>query len=265
MCSVTDAAVVDRVGVGHAGDGGEAAGRRGRVPVRIVSLYSCPGSRRWTWMSMKPGRDHQPGGVERLGVLRRLDAAVEPRDRGRPRSGRRASVEVLAGIDDPAAVDQELRHVRPPPRARRRAGRAPPCAPRRRWSPGRGSPSTGRRRPRGDLDAAVHRPGVHDDDVVLGRRAAARWSGRRAGSTRGPTGRRIRPCRSSWTRSIMITSASLDRLLERVGHLDAHLLDPGRHQRARPADRHLGAHLASAGGCSSAPPGCARCRRRSRP
>src|SRR5256885_11121742 len=31
-----------------------------RVPVATVSLYSCPGSRRWTCMSMKPGHTHMP-------------------------------------------------------------------------------------------------------------------------------------------------------------------------------------------------------------
>ena len=31
-----------------------------RVPLAIVSLYSCPGSRRWTWMSMKPGATTRP-------------------------------------------------------------------------------------------------------------------------------------------------------------------------------------------------------------
>src|SRR5262249_14180408 len=31
-----------------------------RVPVAIVSLYSWPGSRRWTWMSMNPGAITRP-------------------------------------------------------------------------------------------------------------------------------------------------------------------------------------------------------------
>ena len=30
------------------------------VPVRTVSLYSWPGSRRWTWMSMSPGVTTSP-------------------------------------------------------------------------------------------------------------------------------------------------------------------------------------------------------------
>ena len=30
------------------------------VPVAMVSLYSCPGSRRWTWMSTKPGARCSP-------------------------------------------------------------------------------------------------------------------------------------------------------------------------------------------------------------
>ena len=54
-----------------------------RVPLAMVSLYSKPGSRRCTWMSMKPGHTTLPaastvsvarGGLESLAHL--VDAAV---------------------------------------------------------------------------------------------------------------------------------------------------------------------------------------------
>ena len=37
-----------------------------RAPEAIVSTSSRPGSRRWQCTSMNPGRDHEPGAVDRL-------------------------------------------------------------------------------------------------------------------------------------------------------------------------------------------------------
>ena len=59
------------------------------VPVRMVSLYSSPGSRRWTCMSMSPG------------VTTRLRASIT----------RRPSAEMVPGglqSDDLAAFDQQV-------------------------------------------------------------------------------------------------------------------------------------------------------------
>ena len=92
----------------------------------------------------------------------------------RPRSSRCAvfdqhvelAVEVLAGIDDPAALEKQL-DMSCLRSGRRRADTAPPCARRRRWRPARESPSRAVGHLGGDLDAAVHRPGMHDDDVGL--------------------------------------------------------------------------------------------------
>ncbi len=54
--------IVDRIRVRHARDGREASGNGADAyPVATVSLCSCPGSRRCTWMSIRPGTTSQPG------------------------------------------------------------------------------------------------------------------------------------------------------------------------------------------------------------
>ena len=117
-----------------------------------------------------------------------------------------------------------------------------------------------------DLDAAVHRARVHDDRVGLRRLQPLARSGRRAGSTRGRVGKqhpalaleldaqhhhdvgaaRSRPRGAWWT-----------------SHARARRCRAGSACAAR--DPHRRAHAWSADGCSSAPRGCARCRRRWRP
>ncbi len=39
-----------------------------RAPDAIVSFQPKPGSRRCTWMSIKPGRDDQPARIDDLGL-----------------------------------------------------------------------------------------------------------------------------------------------------------------------------------------------------
>ncbi len=73
-----------------------------RVPVRMVSLCSCPGSRRWTWMSMKPGATTRPGGLEDRGLGR-----LQARRHG----------------GDAAVLDQDVRGGRRRRRRDRRPGR----------------------------------------------------------------------------------------------------------------------------------------------
>ena len=127
------AAVVDRLGVRHAGHGGEAAGRRGHGAGAHRLLVLLPRLAQVDVDVDQPGRHHQPGGVEGLGVLRRLDAAVELGDPAVLDQQVERAVEVLARVDHPAAVDQQLRAMpRRSPRGRRTAGRGSPCAPRRR-------------------------------------------------------------------------------------------------------------------------------------
>ncbi len=60
------------------------------APVATVSLCSCPGSRRWTWMSIRPGVD-DPAWL-RSPYTSAPSAArflLDARDHARPRSGRR--------------------------------------------------------------------------------------------------------------------------------------------------------------------------------
>ena len=56
-----------------------------RVPVSMSSLYSWPGSRRWTWRSIRPGHDPQ--------VLDVDDPAAD---------------EAAADLDDPAVRDPDI-------------------------------------------------------------------------------------------------------------------------------------------------------------
>ena len=63
------------------------------TPVATVSLCSCPGSRRCTCMSMKPGHTISPAGtIDDLGAVR---------------------LQVLADIRDAIAVDQHVEHAVP--------------------------------------------------------------------------------------------------------------------------------------------------------
>ena len=59
---------------------------------------------------------------------------------------------------------------------------------------------------RGQLDAAVDRPGRQEEQVVLGHAAAAPGSSCRTASTRRPTGNRPPCCRSNWMRRTLTTS-----------------------------------------------------------
>ena len=59
------------------------------TPVATVSLCSCPGSRRWTCMSMRPGQTMNPLGTSTTGDVA-IDRKIAPDAR------------------DPVAVDQEV-------------------------------------------------------------------------------------------------------------------------------------------------------------
>ena len=76
------------------------------VPVAIVSSSSRPGSRRWTCMSIRPGRDDLARGVDdRILPVRRHvvggDAPVADQQIRDP-------IHLLARIDHPAAFDQDV-------------------------------------------------------------------------------------------------------------------------------------------------------------
>ena len=175
-----------------------------RLPVSIVSASSRPGSRRWTWRSTKPGATTQPAA-----------SSTSSPSAGRGRSPTSAitavvdatSADALAGlVERPSRrvitrrghAHASLSRSRPS-----RAGRtAPPCAPRRRWSPaavitapGSSAGSTSH------LDAAVHRAGVHHQRVLARAARPARRSARSASCTRAGSAASASSIRSRCIRS----------------------------------------------------------------
>ena len=143
------------------------------VPVRTVSLYSCPGSRRWTWMSISPGATTSPEASKVSAPLGGLIAAVELRHPAVLDQQVERLVEVLARVDHPAAVDQQLRHARIVSSCD--AGEQIEDGHAHRDAVGhllQDHRVAAVRHLARDLDAAVHRAGVHDDHVVLRRREA---------------------------------------------------------------------------------------------
>ena len=79
-------AVDRRIGVGHAGHGGEPAARAAAVPVPMVSSSSEPGWRRWTYVD-------QPGGYDLPEASRIVSSPLSATSAG-----------------DAATVDQEVGH-----------------------------------------------------------------------------------------------------------------------------------------------------------
>ena len=150
------------------------------VPVAIVSLCSCPGSRRCTWMSMSPGVTTHDG--------RQLDDA------------RVVGRQVAADARDPTVLDQQVERAVPAGdridhvhglQQQSHTCSSLPSPPASRIQHGHAHRDAVRdlienHRPRAvghvgiDLDAAVHRPGVHDDRVRRRALAAAPASGRTA-------------------------------------------------------------------------------------
>ena len=91
-----------------------------RVPVAIVSLSSRPGSRRWVWMSMKPGQTTRPFS-SRTWAPRAGDAGADLLDRALRDQHVERRVEPLRGVDDPPALQQQPAHDAAsalPPRSR---------------------------------------------------------------------------------------------------------------------------------------------------
>src|SRR4051794_18430549 len=131
------------------------------VPVATVSLCSCPGSRRWTCMSIKPGQRTSPSGI--------LTTVVsESTVRSRPTRAPRAPSIITSNAPSRPFTGSTTR---------------PPLSSRFIFNSAREQVQHGH--PHGnavrdlfenhrirtighfrcDLHAAVHRPGVHDDHV----------------------------------------------------------------------------------------------------
>src|SRR5882762_4775029 len=138
-----------------------------RVPVSIDSLCSCPGSRRCTCMSTSPGHTHRP---EASRTRAPAGAAA------RPWPGSRLSAIRPSAISRSmtASVLEAGSTTRPPLISKPAKGSS-----REKIQDGhpdghavRDLLEDDRVRTVGhgavDLDAAVHRPGMHDDDVRLG-------------------------------------------------------------------------------------------------
>ena len=76
------------------------------VPVAIVSLCSCPGSRRCTWMSMSPGVTIQPRSTSKTSAPSAGRFLPIARDRAVLDQHVELAVAPVGGIDDPAALQQ---------------------------------------------------------------------------------------------------------------------------------------------------------------
>ena len=93
-----------------------------RVPVAIVSLSSRPGSRRWVWMSMKPGQTTRPFSSRTWaprGWTRGPTSSMTPSEI----IDVERRVETLGGVDHPPALQQQPAHDEAsalPPRSRYR-------------------------------------------------------------------------------------------------------------------------------------------------
>ena len=212
------------------------------VPVAIVSLCSWPGSRRCTWMSMSPGATIQPGlHVEHLGAVGRQRLA-DARDAAVLDQDVELAVTPVRGVDHASAFQQRLHQsvlvLLSGEQIQHRHPHRDAVGDLLEDHRIRAVGDVGI-----DLDAAVHRPGVHDDHVGLGARRTR--SGVRPNSVKYSRVDGMKwPCiRSCWMRSIMTTSApATASSIDVVGaHAEARQLR--RHQRRRPAGPDLGAHL----------------------
>src|SRR5215831_9050197 len=92
-----------------------------RVPVRTVSLYSCPGSRRCTCMSMRPGTTQQPPASTRSSAGPASPGAVTRATRPSTISTSNAPWRALAGSTTvPPLIRSDGMSARLPPQTRRR-------------------------------------------------------------------------------------------------------------------------------------------------
>ena len=87
------------------------------VPEAMVSLYSKPGSRRWTCMSTNPGTATSPPGLQNFRALTG-DGPTDGSDLPVLDQQVGDAIQALAWIDDAGFADQRAfpsRHLRPAP------------------------------------------------------------------------------------------------------------------------------------------------------
>ena len=137
-----------------------------RLAVSIVSASSRPGSRRWAWRSTNPGATTQPRGVEHGVAVGRSPTPTATCDHP-SRVDQHVGRPLARLVDDPPAADHQ---------ARQQLGLAPGAGEQveqHRHAHGHpvgdllGDHGAGQLgRVDEDLDAAVHRPGVHHEGVL---------------------------------------------------------------------------------------------------
>src|SRR5579862_8261700 len=203
MCSVTDRLSLTGSVLAMHATAVKPPAAAAMVPVATVSLYSWPGSRRWTCMSISPGATTSPVASRTAGSPPApCSPRCSPRSRRAPRSPPSPSrSRSITAVTTPSSISRSWAPSRPwlgsislPFAISSRPEGAPePAA----AAVGVGAGISGRllvhageqvehghphrdavrdlledHRVRtvghlaGDLDAAVHRPGVHDDHVV---------------------------------------------------------------------------------------------------
>ena len=214
------------------------------VPDAIVSSSSRPGVRRCTCGSTNAGARTSPAGARRDRLDRGHDPVLD-------RHARR-HVEPLAGVDDPGADRQRVEAAVPA-----REHHATSSATAATSSAGRREQVVEDRHPhdeagahlrrderragvgdaRVDLDAPVHRAGVHHDlprPDALGRDAVER---RVLAQGRDERGAGLHPLR---LHAEHVDDVDVGDRLDPVADRAAELLDPARDQRRRPDEHRLG-------------------------
>src|SRR6202521_2400933 len=285
MCSVTDRLSLTGSVLAMQVTAVKPPAAAAMVPVATVSLYSWPGSRRWTCMSISPGATTSPA-ASRTVTSRRSrpsqPARPPPPSRRRPPPSRSLrpsrpsrSVRSTTSATKPSSISRSwapsmpwLGSISLPFVISRRPEGAPgpaalavvtgisggllmyPGEQVKHGHPHRDAVGDlledHRVRPvgdlAGDLDAAVHRPRMHDDHV-LGRAREPRAG--QAEDLEVLLDRRDRhaslPLELDAQHHDHVGAAH--RLRERVGDLDPQPLDAHGHHGARPGDRHPRSHL----------------------
>ena len=144
------------------------------VPVATVSLCSCPGSRRCTCMSIEPGAHDEPArnlDDRRAGVDRQI--AADARDAVAVDQHVERAVAAVGRIDHAPALQQPFHRLvlllPAGQQIQHRHAHGDAVGDLLENHRVRAVGDLGR-----DLDAAVHRPGMHDDHVRLRARHARR-------------------------------------------------------------------------------------------
>src|SRR3954454_23232957 len=207
------------------------------VPVATVSLCSWPGSRRCTCMSMSPGHRTNPAGMAT--TVAPFAARSRPTPAMRPSSISTSNTPSRPFAGSTSRPPLRSRFIFNSARQKVEHGHAHGDAVGDLLENHRiGTVSHVRR----DLDAAVHRPGVHDDDVGL--RAAHAGRGHAEHVEVLPQRREERALHPLLLDAKHHDDVRVrDGLFDGRGHVDAEALDARWNERRRSADPHIRAEL----------------------